>query len=369
MRDIARKPYKIMIVDDDPIVVKTLERLLFKQNYLFFSVQSGEEALKAINEIEPDIVLLDVFMQGISGLEVCTRFKQMGITEKIPVIFLTANNQSEEIIKGFQCGAVDYIIKPFNTEELLARVQTHLELKTARENLKQMNLIKTRFYSIITHDIKDALTGVKGVAEFLDQELTQMNINTDEIKKLSNLLLYDSSNLFRFVESLIKWDQIERDTRLVLADNLVLNEIIEQVRERFEKQIAEKQLRIKTELKNTLTLRSDVEFVETIITEVIQNAIKYSNAGGEIQIMADKNNHELTIEIADQGVGIDKDVLENIFRLDTPHPKTIGTFNEKGTGLGLIICLAMAKKIKGGINIESSRHHGAKVKITLPDLE
>ncbi len=369
MRDIARKPYKIMIVDDDPIVVKTLERLLFKQNYLFFSVQSGEEALKAITEIEPDMVLLDVLMQGISGLEVCTRFKQMGITEKIPVMFLTANNQSEEIIKGFQCGAVDYIIKPFNTEELLARVQTHLELKTARENLKQMNLIKTRFYSIITHDIKDALTGVKGVAEFLDQELTQKNINTDEIKKLSNLLLSDSSNLFHFVKSLIKWDQVERDTRPVKAEQLVLKEMIEQVIEKFEKQISEKQLRININLTSTLILNSDNKFAEAIISEVLQNAIKYSNAGGEIQIIAEKNNNELTVEITDQGVGIDKDVLENIFRLDTPHPKTIGTFNEKGTGLGLIICLAMAKKIKGGIHIESSRHHGAKVIITLPDLE
>lgn len=369
MRDITRKPYKIMIVDDDPIVVKTLERLLFKQNYLFFSVQSGEEALKEILEIEPDMVLLDVLMQGISGLDVCTRFKQMGITEKIPVMFLTANNQTKEIIKGFQCGAVDYIIKPFNTEELLARVQTHLELKTARENLKQMNLIKTRFYSIITHDIKDALTGVKGVAEFIDQELTQGKINTDEIKKLSNLLLSDSSNLFHFVESLIKWDEIEKDTKPVIAEQIDVCEIINLVIEKNTKQTAEKELKIKTNLENNLTIKSDAEYVKTIISEVLQNAIKYSNPGGEIQIVAKKSNNELSLEVADQGVGIDKEVLANIFRLDTPHPKTIGTFNEKGTGLGLIICLAMANKLKGDISIDSSRHRGAKVMITLCDLE
>ncbi len=368
-RDIKVNPYKIMIVDDDPLVIKTLERLLFRMNYLFFSVGSGEEALEMLQESEPDMILLDVFMKGITGFEVCEELNKRGITKKIPVIFLTSNDQATEVLKGFRAGAVDYIIKPFNTDELLARIETHLALKKAREEIKVMNITKTRFFSIMTHEIKDALTGVKGVAEFLNDELNLQTIDVDEIKKLSSLLLADSVDLFHFVTSLIKWEQIETDTHIPAILPINIEKIIEELTVKFQDGIKEKKLTISKILPEKHIMFSDQNAVKDIMHEILKNAIKYSYVDGQIKIKVEKEAGVNVIIIEDEGVGMDKDVAENVFRLDTPHPKTIGTGNEKGVGLGLVICQALVIKLKGSITIHSEKHKGARITVRLPDLE
>lgn len=368
-RDTTISPFKIMIVDDDPLVIKALEKILFKKNYLFFSVNSGEEALESIKDIEPDMILLDVFMQGLTGFEVCSELKKKGITNKIPVIFLTSNDQTSEVIKGFKNGAVDYILKPFNAEELLARVQTHLELKKAREEIKLMNLIKTRFFSIMTSDIKDALTGVKGVAEFLHDELKHESIDIEEIKKLSDLLLADSTELYQFVTGLIKWEHIETEITLPTLVPFNAEKMLDDLIQEMEPVIKEKNIHISKHLPNKHTLYTSKPIVKDIVTELIKNAVKYSYEGGHISITFEKEQNLNIIKVEDEGVGMDKEVAEHVFRLDTPHPKTIGTKNEKGIGLGLVICYAQVRKLNGNISIFSEKLKGAKVIVTLPDLE
>ncbi|MFW6227236.1 MAG: hybrid sensor histidine kinase/response regulator [Bacteroidota bacterium] len=368
-RYITINPFKIMIVDDDPLVVKALEKILFKRNYLFFSVNSGEQALEMINEIAPDMVLLDVFMQGLSGFEVCNELRKRGITRKIPVIFLTSNDQTSEVLKGFKNGAVDYIIKPFNAEELLARVQTHLELKKAREDIRMMNIIKSRFFSIMTHDIKDALTGVKGVAEFLHDELQHKKSNIEEIKKLSNLLLADSTELYQFVTGLIKWEHIETETTYPSIIPFYAKKMMQVLLQEMEPMLKEKNISMKQSIPDNLIMYTDQQILKDIIAELIKNAVKYSYVGGEIFIALDKEKKMNRISVEDYGVGMEKEVAENVFRLDTPHPKTIGTRNEKGIGLGLVICQAQVRKIDGEIYMNPEKQNGVKVTVNVPDLE
>jgi len=368
-RDINKNPYKIMIVDDDPLVVKTLERLLYTRNYLFFSVYSGEEALSSVLEINPDIILLDVFMQGLTGYEVCKELSDKGITENIPVIFLTSSNQKSEIIKGFKAGAVDFIVKPFNTEELIARLQTHLELKKAREEIKAINLVKSKFFSIITKDIKDSLTGVKGVSKFLHDEINSENCDQRQLKKLSEILLADSSLLYQYVENLIRWDQIEKTTDLEIQNDIKLRELIDIILKDYEVAIKEKDITVYVSPDANFFLSSNIIALNEILREIIHNAIKYCYPSGYITIKADNTNKVNTIEIENTGAGLDKEVIENIFRLDTPHPKTIGTKQEKGIGLGLILCNAWTKKLGGEISIKSEKLKNLTVVLQLPDLQ
>ncbi|MFW5707602.1 MAG: hybrid sensor histidine kinase/response regulator [Bacteroidota bacterium] len=368
-RDINITPYRIMIVDDDPLVIKTLEKLLFRKNYLFYSVSSGEEAIDSIRDIEPDMILLDVFMEGLTGFEVCEKLKNDGVTQRIPVIFLTSNDQTSEVLKGFKAGAVDYIVKPFNTEELLVRIQTHLDLKKAREDIKTMTAIKSRFFSIMTHDIKDALTGVKGVAEFLHQELKTNNIDLDEVKKLSDLLLTDSSDLYRFMSSLIKWDQIDQESRppahLPVSAAILASELTEE----FSQAINKKQISLTTDFsQKSAPSYTDPEALKDSLREILSNAVKYTESGGAITFSSTKSNGTTVFTISDTGLGMEKEVVAHIFRLDTPHPKTIGTHNEKGVGLGLILCQALLKRIDGTITITSEKHKGTKVVVQIPDL-
>lgn len=368
-RNTLIKPFKIMIVDDDPMVVKTLERILFKKNYLFFSVNSGEDALKMCDQIQPDIILLDVIMENMTGYEVCEKLtSRLGI-HNIPVIFLTSNTDPDDVIRGFKAGAVDYITKPFNTDELLARVDTHLELKRAREEIKMMNLVKTKFFSIMTHDIKDSFIGIKGVAEFLNQELNMPDANCEEAKKLSNLLVNDSTNIYNLLENIIEWDTIEMGKVEFVARTFRPAEIIKQIIASLENTIAEKNLSWNLTENFDGSISSDPVAFESIITRLMSNAIKYSYENGHITIEISREGDQNIITITDEGVGMSQEVAENVFRLDTPHPKTIGTHQEKGVGLGLIICKSLTEKLMGLISIVPQKHKGVQVILSLPDME
>lgn len=143
----------ILVVDDNPVIVKLLIELLTRAGYRVMKVNSGEEALEALIEVKPDLVLLDVDMPGKSGFAICRAIKQNPHTTDIPVLFVTARAGREDIIEGFAAGGQDYIIKPFTRAELLARVQTHMSLRRAQQDL-QASVSRYRDLSIL-----DDLTG------------------------------------------------------------------------------------------------------------------------------------------------------------------------------------------------------------------
>ncbi len=122
----------ILIIDDNPNNVQFLSGLLADNGFLPAAALDGENAITFINEKLPDLILLDIMMSGLDGFEVCKKIKQDDRTKHIPIIFLTAKTETDDIVHGFDLGAVDYITKPFNSRELLARVKTHLELKILR---------------------------------------------------------------------------------------------------------------------------------------------------------------------------------------------------------------------------------------------
>jgi two-component system, sensor histidine kinase and response regulator len=367
-RDILVKPYKILIVDDDPLIVQTLERLLFKKHFLFHSVNSGEKALDAVVNLNPDIVLLDVMMMQMDGYQVCRTLKNTPQYKNLPVIFLTSNTTVEDIIKGFRAGAVDYITKPFNPEELIARLETHLELKRSREEIKHMDMIKTKFFSIMSNDIKDSLIGLRGVASFLHQELSETNIDNSEPLKMSRLLLNDSNELYNLLENLIEWATIELGKKQIIPENVNVYDFINKIVNEFNNALNQKNLTVEISAEqHEAVLASD--HMESIFQNLLSNAIKYSYKDGVINIKYEKHDGENIFIFEDQGVGMPDDAVEHIFRLDTPHPKTIGTAQEKGTGLGLIICKTLIDTLNGSISMESIKNKGVKITIRVPELQ
>ena len=134
-----RKPI-ILIVDDVPKNLQILGNILNKNNYKVSAALNGEQALRIIEKAKPDLILLDIMMPGLNGFEVLTKIKEDKEFLEIPVIFLTAKTEKEDVIKGIELGAVDYLTKPFNSTELLARVKNHIELKMSRDNLRKLNL-------------------------------------------------------------------------------------------------------------------------------------------------------------------------------------------------------------------------------------
>ena len=164
----------VLIVDDNPQNLKVLGNTLRENQVSPILVKNGADALRLLKRKKPDLILLDIMMPEMDGFEVCKHLKQNAATKDIPIIFLTAQAERESIIKGLEMGGVDYVSKPFNTRELMARINTHLELKAARdtislqkEALKQANAAKDKFFSIISHDLGNLFNVLIGFGSVL----------------------------------------------------------------------------------------------------------------------------------------------------------------------------------------------------------
>jgi len=136
--------------------------------------------LEAIKKKRPDLILLDIIMPGIDGFETCRRLKQDATLANIPVIFLTAKTEKEEVIAGLELGAVDYVTKPFNEKELLTRVNTHLELQMVKEKLRDSIATRDKLFSIISHDLNGILGGMQSIAQLLTNKKTLPDVETRE---------------------------------------------------------------------------------------------------------------------------------------------------------------------------------------------
>lgn len=150
----------VMLIDDSPFEQTYLRDTILASGYEFVTASNGYDALEIIKRIKPDIILLDVVMPGMNGFDVCEKLKTLEGMEDVPIIFLTALGDTEDVVRGFKYGGVDYVIKPFRTEELLQRIKTHLELKAARDELLQKNKeLETMMKKLEETAVTDYLTG------------------------------------------------------------------------------------------------------------------------------------------------------------------------------------------------------------------
>src|SRR5262249_11632109 len=166
---------RILVVDDVVQNLQVVGTMLRNEGYDVMPASSGPQALERVRVRLPDLILLDLMMPEMDGLEVCRRLKADPQNRQIPIIFLTASNEMEHLVKGFEAGAVDYVTKPFNGAELLARVRTHLELKLARERLREMNDEKNEFMGIAAHDLRNPLSAIRGYAEMMLEDAQELN--------------------------------------------------------------------------------------------------------------------------------------------------------------------------------------------------
>ncbi len=368
--DTTTKPYKIIVVTNDKEFLKTLNNR-FDKNYHFLHSQPVDNVIKKAGNLQPDLILKDISKRNNKNFQILKALKNDFRTHHIPVIIVTEKEKPGNIEEFFDAGASDNITKLFTPSETRLIIKTHLELKRKIDENKEMNLIKTKFFSIMTNDIKDILIGVKGIAGFLVKDLEDNSEKTSEVVKMARILYDDSKELYKFLENLIEWSSIETSQREIKPENIKFHDLLNNTIENFQSDISQKKTNIISKYDENIKLITDKMALSTVMFHLISNAIKYSHKNGNIIIRAEAINKSSNtrIIIEDNGIGMDKDVVKHIFQLDTPHPKTIGTNNEKGTGLGLIICRSVIEKILGKINIESKKHRGTKATVIIPELK
>jgi two-component system sensor histidine kinase/response regulator len=373
----ANTPATILIVDDNPVNLEMLFQYFAHSAFKTLVAQDGESALLQLEQTRSDLILLDILMPGIDGFETCCRLKANESTQNIPVIFMTALSATADKVKGFEVGGVDYITKPFQYEEVMARVNAHLTIRRQQQQLqeqtvlleeknaqlKALNANKDKFFSIIAHDLKSPFAGLVVAANLIKEHIERWN--TDKIKRSADQLQKSVDNLYAFIENLLTWSRFQQeameytpqfvDFQFIIARNVAL--VIQNAQQ--------KQITLRNSIQEQIPAFIDVNMVDAVVRNLLSNAIKFTKAGGTVEISATHDKNTLKVAISDTGIGIPDENLPDLFRIDT-KTQQVGTAGEQGTGLGLILCKEFVEQHAGTIWVESEVGRGSTFWFTLP---
>lgn len=375
----------ILIVDDIGENLQVLGNILSKEGFDTSFALNGKLALSVIEETLPDLILLDIAMPVMDGFEVCRILKSSERTREIPIIFLTAKTEVDNMVHGFSLGADDYVTKPFNTLELLARVKAHIELKKSKdtileqnkelsnlvnqlsksnEELNKLNASKDKYFSIIAHDLKGPVGNLNSFLNFMTDQSDK--ISKEEFQKDLILLQSSSKKIKDLLENLLTWSRSQRGDIQYNPDNFDLQRLIQSNMLLFESSVNNKKIFLVNKVESGISGYFDYEMIKTVFRNLISNAIKYTNTNGSITISSREVDTFIEITIEDTGTGMNYSMSQNLFRIDVKHFSTDGTNGEKGTGLGLILCKEFIDKHGGKIWVESEEGKGSKFKFTIP---
>jgi len=357
---------KILVVDDTPFNIKIVSTILQEVGYNIYSTTSGREALEMVKNIRFNLILLDVMMPEMDGYEVIRKLKNDEDTRDIPIIFLTARGDSESVVRAFDEGAYDYLIKPFNPKELLSRVKTHIELKFARENLEETNKTKDKFLSIIGHDLKNPIGAINGFAMELKENIDSIDI--DEIKYYTDRIFKNSNTVSNLLQNLLQWARSQNGKIEYNPKILNLYSIVENSVTLYMLNANAKKIEVMVLVDENIEVYADFNMLDTVIRNFLSNAIKFTKNGGQIAIKAKEEDNFFRLIIRDTGVGIKEEDLNNLFAIDS-NMSTKGTNQEEGTGLGLILCKEFVEKNGGEVFVESVYGEGSSFSFTIPKLE
>ncbi len=376
-----------MIVDDLPENVMIVEKVLQKEGFTTEIATEGEEAIDRILAFKPDLVLLDVLMPRIDGFEVARRIKANKDTKYVPIIFLTALNEPKYIVEGFKTGGVDFITKPFNLTELMMRVKTHVDLKKAQEanerlidqlrranedlnaaknKLTELNANKDKFFSIIAHDLRNPFLGFFKLADYLHEEFDKMD--KEDIREMINDIYGSAEKLNKLLENLLAWSRIQLGKVKPHYDKYLLEQIIDMNVNLFSDLIKSKNINIEITVPDSLEIVTDLQMFNTILRNIISNAVKFTHLFGKVNISAIADSDVIRLSIKDDGIGMSEDEISKLFSIDTQILKT-GTAGEAGTGLGMILTKELLDKLGYCINVKSELDRGTTFTISIPIKE
>jgi len=357
----------ILIVDDNHQNLRVVSSFLKDKNYNLALATSGVKTLELLEKIETDLILLDIMMPEMDGLETCRILKANPKTADIPVIFLTAKNQTEDIVEGFEAGGVDYITKPFNRDELLVRIKNHVDLAKAKKKIIEMNNTRDKLYSIIAHDIKSPLNSIIFTFDMINNGM--FDPQSSQFASVMKDLEISTKETKSLIENLLEWTKFQgHNNQFFPAANNIHN-IVSECFLLLHANASQKEIELAAEVDKNLTGWFDEVSIHTVLRNLINNAIKFTNPGGKIVVSTIKTKDDIVdISVKDNGIGIKEEVRRKLFETGDVV-STMGTNNEKGTGLGIVLVKDFVKKNHGKLKAESTPGEGTTITISLPVKE
>ncbi len=372
---------QILIVDDIPKNLQILGNVLAGKGYKVAFARSGEEALRILENSSFDLILLDIMMPGIDGFETCRQIRKIPKEQDTPIIFLSARIEQESIVEGFHSGGQDYITKPFQQEELLARVSTHLDLrfkslevkklnqhleqkvderthqlKKAYKKLERLDEAKNNFLALVSHELRTPLNALNGFSEMLSS--TTLN---EEQEEYLDYMRKSSNRLMRFADAAILISQLESQSYQISREAHNIRDVIEEAIIRIRAEFPECQPIIKQEI--PVLGSADDELILKAMMHVIRNACQHNTAERPIEINISKQENMGKISIRDFGEGFSEEVMNVLFKKFSGDKLM---HHSEGLGLGLATVRLIIQAHEGDIRIFNHDDDGGVVEILLP---
>lgn len=373
----------ILIIEDDFTLRELLIRALEQPDVMFVEAVDGESGLRAARETKPNLILLDLGLPDISGLAVLEALKANPISESVPVIILTAQTSREEKIKGFTAGADDYVSKPFDLQELRARIKVHLRTQKLKHELSQKNLeleaaahradratnAKADFLAQMSHEIRTPMNAVLGMSRLL----VDTGLDTTQ-KEMAETIRSSAEHLLNIINNILDFSKIEAGKLTLEKANFHLRSTIEDVMDLLAPQAFERRIELTLNVHEPIPERvlGDVTRLRQILVNLVGNAVKFTKVG-EVEVGVEVTSQPcpggekrlLLISVRDTGVGIPEDKKAMLF---TPFIQADAATNRHfgGSGLGLAISKQLTQLMGGELSFTSQCGVGSTFKLSLP---
>ena len=350
----------VLVVDDNAMNRKLLETLLETNGYAVRTATDGIRALEAVAQQEPDLILLDIQMPFLDGYEVCARLKENPDTDGIPIIFISARGDVFDKLKGFDYGGVDYITKPFHTQEVLARVRTHLTIRNLQRNLLERIAELDAFAHTVAHDLKNPLSLIAGYADYVVEYMPEMEM--EQNRELVNQIKVASYKTINIVNELLLLAGVRREN--VELHTLDMAGVVTQAMKSLRFMVEESKARIVLP-ESWHRACGYAPWIEEVWANYISNGIKYGGDPPQLELgSTELEDGTIRFWVRDNGAGLDEEAQSRLFvefsRLDEVRAQ--------GHGLGLSIVKRIINRLGGTVGVESSPDQGSTFYFVLPAM-
>ena len=363
--------YTILIVDDNQTNIILLQAILKRAKYNTVSATNGADALRIMQDMHPDLVLLDIMMPEMDGYEVARRKDEIEDIQSIPFLFVTALSDTNSMVKGFKAGCSDFITKPFNTEEILIRihhqiinVENRRIINSKNEELKSLIRNRDKLYAVVAHDLRSPLGTIKSVLDILDENLNSEIIGF-ELYDLLHATTESADELFGLLENLLFWTRTQMGKLIFQPKEIKITDAVTDAIKATSSMSNIHRIDISySDNTGNATVLADKNMITTVIRNILANAIKFSDEDSSIEIETKIVDNQLSCSITDHGCGMDDEVKQALQQQISIT--TTGKHQEEGTGLGLTLCREFIRAHNGNLSFESEMNVGTTFTFTIP---
>jgi two-component system sensor histidine kinase/response regulator len=361
-----KKHSRVLIVDDTLKNIQVLGTVLREEGYQINVAQDGLQALTAVGNVAPDLILLDIMMPNLDGYETCKRLKEDPATHDIPVIFLTAKAETQDLVKGFELGAVDYVTKPFNTTELLVRVENHLTIRRLQQELEQrvedIDRMNREHEAFLRHELKNRITPILGYSDLL--KMANENLPDDQKEWVS--VIYESAvDMTALIDEMKKLQDFEAGNFELLKLPFDLDALVKKVISDLETVYGD---RVSICLEGSLegTILGDATLLKGVFQNLIKNGLEHvveleAESDRRVDVQLTTGKGDVTVEVKNGGDPVPQEKVSTFFEKFNTERKEKG-----GTGLGTTYAYLVTQAHGGTISVVSSESEGTIVTVKLP---